>query len=571
MSVVDLRPQDAPLRRIRSAGDIPRRTDLPHPEQASFRMSESSDIPDVQINIQPSIPATLSSGLVQSLETAPTAASHTNSEHQGFPDPLVASSLDQQDRHQQRSSLYSRTLAYFGVGRGASHARKSLVSLIWNLSWGFSQVIVISTLLALSGTVFRSPTQPGISEWKACDRPLGIWACLWIVRVSLASVLAYWEFTRDRLSHAPRTEVEIGAVSPAQPTQNPQPANLHGVVATEQANNTTLSPGDAQEPVILPHTQLYSRLTLLSSLMTLTWFLTAHILEYTSVHTCRHSSPHLWWLTFGILCIMYLMVLEVLLLGFIVLIVAPILFVFWNIFLICIGRHPLQNPHMIKPEIGKLPKSVVDRIPLVMYIPPPPNSASERPNIPGPSHSYPPKISAESRPPKHRFKFFRKIPLLAEKKGEAKASGNSMEKAENEEDPESWAGHWERGDYPFVVLEGNRAACAICLMDFEEPKRKNFLSSIGAELDGTSPKTPAKLVSSEREVPVVNEEEREEELKLADAGDGAQPLRLLACGHVFHKTCLDPWLTEVSGRCPVCQRAVEILPSKQSRGRRRNP
>lgn len=576
MSVVDLPLQDAPLRRIRSAGDIPRRTDLPHPGQASLRMSENSDIPDVQINIQPSIPATLSPRLVQSLETAPTAANNTNSEHQGFPDPLVAGSLDQQDRHQQRRSLYSRTLAYFGVGRGASHARKSLVSLIWNLSWGFSQVIVISTLLGLSGTVFKSPTKPGISEWKACDRPLGIWACLWIVRVALASVLAYWEFTRDRLSHAPRTEVEIGAVSPASSAQNPQLANLHGGVATRRANNTPLSPEDAQEPVVLPHTQLYSRLTLLSSLMTLTWFLTAHILEYTSVHTCRHSSPHLWWLTFGILCIMYLMVLEVLLLGFIVLIVAPILFVFWNIFLICIGRHPLQNPHMIKPEIGKLSKSVVDRIPLVMYIPPPPNSASEGSNIPGPSHSYPPKISVESRPPKHRFKFFRKIPLLAGKKGEAKASGNSsgnpMEKAENEEDPESWEGHWERSDYPFVVLEGNRAACAICLMDFEEPKRKNFVSGTGAELDGTPAETPAKLASSVPEISVVDEEEREEQLKLADAGDGAQPLRLLACGHVFHKTCLDPWLTDVSGRCPVCQRAVEILPSKRSRReRRRNP
>ena len=150
---------------------------------------------------------------------------------------------------------------------------------------------------------------------------------------------------RPESSHAPRTEVETGAVSAAQTTQNPQPANPHRGVANRQVNNRSLSPEDAQEPVVLPHTQLYSRfvhscifrlesilinvssLTLLSSLMTLTWFLTAHILEYTSVHTCRHSSPHLWWLTFGILCIMYLMVLEVLLLGFIVLIVAPILFV----------------------------------------------------------------------------------------------------------------------------------------------------------------------------------------------------------------------------------------------------
>jgi len=56
----------------------------------------------------------------------------------------------------------------------------------------------------------------------------------------------------------------------------------------------------------------------------------------------------------------------------------------------------------------------------------------------------------------------------------------------------------------------------------------------------------------------IEEEDRETELKLEDAGEGAQPLRLLACGHVFHKTCLDPWLVDVSGRCPVCQRPVEL-------------
>jgi hypothetical protein len=105
--------------------------------------------------------------------------------------------------------------------------------------------------------------------------------------------------------------------------------------------------GPANEPPVLPHSILYSRsvpsrisscflpnidslpqsLTHFSSLLTLSWFLTAHILEYTSTNTCRHTSPHLWWLVFGILCTMYLMVLEVVLLGFAVLVVAPIIFV----------------------------------------------------------------------------------------------------------------------------------------------------------------------------------------------------------------------------------------------------
>ena len=35
-----------------------------------------------------------------------------------------------------------------------------------------------------------------------------------------------------------------------------------------------------------------------------------------------------------------------------------------------------------------------------------------------------------------------------------------------------------------------------------------------------------------------------------------EPLRLLRCGHVMHKQCVDQWLTAVSGRCPVCQRAI---------------
>lgn len=43
-------------------------------------------------------------------------------------------------------------------------------------------------------------------------------------------------------------------------------------------------------------------------------------------------------------------------------------------------------------------------------------------------------------------------------------------------------------------------------------------------------------------------------------GDQVEPLRLLDCGHVMHMTCVDQWLTTVSGRCPVCQKA--IVPSE---------
>uniref|UniRef100_V5EK70 RING-type domain-containing protein n=1 Tax=Kalmanozyma brasiliensis (strain GHG001) TaxID=1365824 RepID=V5EK70_KALBG len=66
--------------------------------------------------------------------------------------------------------------------------------------------------------------------------------------------------------------------------------------------------------------------------------------------------------------------------------------------------------------------------------------------------------------------------------------------------------------YPLHPLPAHRATCPICLCDFEEPS------------PGEEPEP--------------------------------EPLRLLECGHVMHRGCVDQWLTTVSGRCPVCQKAV---------------
>jgi hypothetical protein len=112
-----------------------------------------------------------------------------------------------------------------------------------------------------------------------------------------------------------------------------------------------------------------------------------------------------------------------------------------------------------------------------------------------------------------------------------------------------------KGEYPFVQLDSHRASCAICLLDFQEPRR---VSSGPAGSD--VPKTPVENQTTE--VPETRQEgEGEHEgditeqaatpatpitpitptspigdlaLRLQDAGEGAQPLRLLKCGHVFH-------------------------------------
>jgi hypothetical protein len=253
---------------------------------------------------------------------------------------------------------------------------------------------------------------------------------------------------------------------------------------------------------------------------------------------------------------------------------------------------------MIKPEIGKLSKSLVDRIPLVMYIPPPPSDPNEKVTPPEPAYSYPPKPAAHPTPSsptpapqRPRFKFIRRF---GGKKRKGATDSPTQSNDDTPKESHTWEANWEKGEYPFVVLEGNRAACAICLMDFEEPKR------IGGPIS-SNPEPPAETtVPYQTEKPdlgdiaaadevhqTIIEEGRNDNLRLESAGEGAQPLRLLACGHVFHvrlalllklvvlttlvyqKTCLDPWLTDVSGRCPVCQRAVELPGEKNSRNDRR--
>ncbi|KAF8893330.1 hypothetical protein BD779DRAFT_1758941 [Infundibulicybe gibba] len=470
-------------------------------------------------------------------------------------------------------SLYSRAMTFFGYGRGASRARKNLVSLYWHLGWGFIQIVVIIVMLILSATRFESPTSPGISEWAACDRPLGAWAALWAARVVFASTITYWGFVRDKkmyrwlTSYGRYEHVDLESGTPLPRRGGASTPNLPRL--PDMASTSTPNARPPAPP--LPHTQLYSRLALMSSLLTLGWFMTAHVLQYPSINTCRHSSPHIWWLTFSILCIMYLMVLEVLLLGFVVLIIAPILFLFWNIFLICIGRHPVQRPPAIKPEIEKLPKSIVDTIPLVLYIPPPPDVSDAQETTFVAPHVYPPQEFAAPTPTptKRRFRFIRSIPSLKKSKSVVQSPTPLNGPAERlTEKPLTWEQHWEPGEYPFVVLEGNRAACAICLMDFEEPPKITRLDP-ATELshDIVRPEASTSSQPSEASAHHIVETAREQ-LRLEDAGEGAQPLRLLSCGHVFHQSCLDPWLTDVSGRCPICQRAA-ITPGPPKRGRDR--
>jgi hypothetical protein len=72
------------------------------------------------------------------------------------------------------------------------------------------------------------------------------------------------------------------------------------------------------------------RLSLMGSTFTLVWFVLVQILLYGSAYTCQRASPHLWWLTFGVLSVMYYMILKVVVVAILVFVVGPILFVRYN-------------------------------------------------------------------------------------------------------------------------------------------------------------------------------------------------------------------------------------------------
>jgi len=158
----------------------------------------------------------------------------------------------------------------------------------------------------------------------------------------------------------------------------------------------------------------------------------------------------------------------------------------------------------------------------------------------------PAAMPAEPAPRRrHRFAMFRSSKKTKESDLEAGASrsaltaviGKRLPRRQTTED--EWEANWEKGEYPFVKLPNNRATCAICLVDFEAPPTKGTAAaSMAMKAVPESPlQSPGASGSKHGGKPNKKRHEKRvqvENLKLEDAGEGAQPLRLLACGHAFH-------------------------------------
>lgn len=475
-------------------------------------------------------------------------------------------------RHQRRArglslrGCWNAFRGFFGYGPEGTNARKEIVSLIVKLGFGFTQVAVIIIILIL-GAVKKSPVDHTKNEWRACHRPLGIWSALWSVRAVLGCFVALWMYQHrssrllDLRNRRANATVEANPPQPHIPDGPARPPALNDAANDTSNNANNVNTNDNANPLQHRNNSPVARLGSILTLASAVWFIVAHAFLYTSTTTCRFSAPHLWWLTFGIVCIGYIVILELLVVVILIFIIGPLLMLTINMILICLGREPIQLTSS-QPKVGKLPLKAVESIPLVLYIPAPVNKNPEPPktekdeSVSKPEaahvHAYPPQrdcpspssfqstgTRVQSRRSKRWFTFRR---VSSKKEAEFDSKESRVE--------DSYEDKWEKGEYPFVRLEENRAVCAICLCDFEEPRRVRYSIGSMPPLDQEE-KAIGGIVEPPTEV------NADDALRLADAGDGAQPLRLLDCAHVFHKTCIDPWLTEVSGRCPVCQKPVE--------------
>ena len=149
MSALDDTPDPA-VRRIRSANDIPRRppraytgTSSPVSPLSPLSARDGRVTPIHGLADTPPSPSSFADRRIEQplgvLGTPPAPEPSIRSHNA----TASARNRSESDQPQHNSSFYVRALSYLGLGRTASHARKSFVSLVWNMAWGLTQVRVI--------------------------------------------------------------------------------------------------------------------------------------------------------------------------------------------------------------------------------------------------------------------------------------------------------------------------------------------------------------------------------------------------------------------------------------------
>ncbi|RDX46991.1 hypothetical protein OH76DRAFT_800821 [Lentinus brumalis] len=477
--------------------------------------------------------------------TPPTHAGNTT-QPQPQPQPTTA-----------RGRAWRKVLELTGYAgqTSAQRDRWLLVRYLTVVVLSVSQIIVIMVLTAVAGVrVSPFPQHPGQTELGACTI-LAAWNLIWMGRLVLKLYLESWLYIKRKRMEARRSTL---------PRELPATPGEHDPRG-EPALTRMPSSSDAICPLSLQACHVL--LLKLDPFIAIVWFFSAILVIYAHGSRCRVAAQAISAATYTILIVVYS--------HFVLTIIIPMIYTL------------MARRQVGRPTIQKLSRAEVDRIPLVLYIPPPPGDAPTSPITPLPQALSSPPLLPRPAPTtstrRRRFVFFR--PQLKRRKTDNADLERGIEdlSANPAHDVDEWDQMFGPAMYPFVRLPENRATCGICLAEFEAPRRLN-----GRDKDGDGDEPPTGNSNDEAhelaDVPRLDQgsdgtqitEVRVESPRPMDAGalqladsdnsEAPEPLRLLGCGHVYHKDCIDQWLTQKSGRCPYCQARVEVPPP--ARGRR---
>ena len=156
---------DAALRKSKSAGDLPQPSSASPTQTASdadHPLTATSD-PNVERHAGPSRLGTSVSPLPTPSLPVPTLAPIRQSPRSPMPTPssTVPQPPPAPPPRRVPQTRYGRIMAFLGFGRNADPVRRSNMWLVWNFTWGTSQVTFIDEL---SSYRYSYPTRPWSSS-----------------------------------------------------------------------------------------------------------------------------------------------------------------------------------------------------------------------------------------------------------------------------------------------------------------------------------------------------------------------------------------------------------------------